>query len=72
MYNIRFVNSTACLILEDETIKNDYIDYQFINKFHYENFMTFEELKNEAEELAVKNNVTEFNFDYSQFKQMEV
>jgi hypothetical protein len=58
MYTIEIAKSTACIMLKDQEGK--LVDYQFINKYHYENFMTLDELENEIHEIAVKNSITEY------------
>jgi hypothetical protein len=67
---ITFYESTACLLLTENENSSDYLDYLFINKYHCENFMTLEELKEKANEFALMNGVTEYKFNHSQFKEV--
>jgi len=58
VYNIEFVESTACFMLKSG---NEYIDSTFINKFRYENdMMENGEIQMAIEELTARNNVKEY------------
>lgn len=58
VYNIEFVESTACFMLKSG---NEYIDSTFINKFRYENdMMDKAEIQMAIEELTARNNVKEY------------
>jgi hypothetical protein len=66
---IRFIKSTSCLVLEDPTESNDYIDCQFINKYEVEN-MSIQELEAEAMKLADRNYINKFRFNANEFFNM--
>ena len=55
MYKIEIANETACIMLKDQ--EGNLINYQFINKYHFENSMTEEELQKEINKFAARNNV---------------
>lgn len=48
--------STACLMLKDQN--GELVDYQFINKYHFENWMQWDELKAEIQAFFKRNNIT--------------
>lgn len=68
MYTIKLVNSTACLLLKENENSTDYMDYQFINKYQFENFMTVSDLEKEAEQLAIRNNIYNYKLDFSELQ----
>jgi hypothetical protein len=54
---IKVVKETACLMLVDQN--NNLIDHEFINKYQFD-YMTKEELNNEIEKFAARNNLTNY------------
>ncbi len=59
MSEIKVIKSTACLVLMGDDKKN-YLDYQFINKFQFDNFMTITDIKEAAHQFALKNSISEY------------
>jgi hypothetical protein len=63
MFTIKFVKSTDCFILENTNDLSNYVDYQFINKFYFENgMMSKDEFIGTITDLANRNNVQEYEF----------
>ena len=56
MLKFEIAKSTACLMLKDQ--EDNLVDYQFVNKYHFENFMTWDELKAEIKTFFTRNNIT--------------
>jgi hypothetical protein len=57
---LEIAKSTACLMLKSED--GELLDYQFINKYVFDNFMTNEELQEHAKNFLLKNKVVNFRY----------
>ncbi|MGG3987478.1 hypothetical protein [Bacillus smithii] len=64
MYQVKFVNETAALILKRG---KEFIDVNFYNQFDKEN-MTLEELFSDIKNLIKKYNIKEYALDLTEFK----
>jgi hypothetical protein len=58
MLKFEIAKSTACMMLKDQ--EGNLVDYQFINKYYFENFMTWDDFQKDIQAFLFKNNVTEF------------
>ncbi len=65
MLEIKIVKNTACLMLMKG---EEMLDCQFINKFHFDNIMTFEDIKEEARNFALSNGVNEYLLNAEQIQ----
>jgi hypothetical protein len=56
MLKFEIAKKTACLMLKDQ--EGNLVDYQFVNKLHFENWMTWDELQQEIQSFFKRNNIT--------------
>lgn len=58
MLKLEIVKSTACMMLKDS--EGNLVDHQFVNKYYFDNFMTWDDFQKDIQAFLLKNNVTEF------------
>lgn len=63
MYTVKFISETACIMLMDG---NDLLDYEFLNKFRFENNMMYRsEAQKEIDLLLRRNHINNYKHDDS-------
>lgn len=56
MLKFEIAKSTACLMLKDQ--EGNLVDYQFVNKYYFLNFMTWDDFQQEIRAFFNRNNIT--------------
>lgn len=56
MLKFEIAKSTACLMLKDQD--GNLVDHQFINKYYFQNFMSWDEFQKDIQSFFKRNNIT--------------